>query len=67
LDFSGTAKALYGLTGNNKLEWTSGCQTVFNEIKRKLLNAAELKAPDNLAPFRLETDASGYAVGAVLT
>ena len=49
--------------------WTEECDKAFHEIKKILSTAPLLEFP-NFAPnniFRLTTDASGYAVGAILS
>jgi hypothetical protein len=46
--------------------WDGSCQTSFEIIKAKLTAAPILRAPNMSQPFRIETDASDFGVGAVL-
>nr|KYP43838.1 Retrotransposable element Tf2 [Cajanus cajan] len=47
--------------------WTTQAQQAFTELKRHITSAPILQLPNFSKPFVLETDASGIAVGAVLT
>ena len=42
-------------------------QQAFEDLKQRLCSALVLTLPDLQQPFEIETDASDYAVGAVLT
>lgn len=55
-------------TGPKKrsITWTQECQTAFDKIKMLLTSAPVLELPDMSKPFRIETDASDFGVGAVL-
>ncbi|KAG2190799.1 hypothetical protein INT47_010346 [Mucor saturninus] len=69
--FAGIAAPLTDLTkgvGPKKrpIVWTDVCQTSFDILKDKLSSAPVLLAPDMDKPFRIETDASDFGVGAVL-
>ena len=46
--------------------WSLAHDKAFAEVKQALINAATLKLPDLNKPFQVVTDASGYALGAVL-
>ena len=46
--------------------WSSVHDKAFAEVKEALVNCATLKLPDLNEPFQVITDASGYALGAVL-
>ncbi|KAG2191851.1 hypothetical protein INT47_002866, partial [Mucor saturninus] len=46
--------------------WTKECQASFELIKDKLTSPPVLQAPDVHKPYRIETDASDFGVGAVL-
>jgi hypothetical protein len=50
-----------------KLFWSESQQKVFRELKHRLCSAPVLTLPDLQQPFEIETDASDYAIGAVLT
>ena len=51
----------------NRLEWTSECDTAFNQLKDQLCSSPVLRSPDFDRGFVLQTDASGRGVGAVLS
>ncbi len=46
--------------------WDAECQKAFNMLKEKFLEELVLVMPDPVKPFTLETNASKWAVGAVL-
>ncbi|KAG1471288.1 hypothetical protein G6F57_011442 [Rhizopus arrhizus] len=48
------------------IRWTDECQKSFDLIKKKITTAPVLITPDMNKPFRIECDASDYAIGAVL-
>ena len=47
--------------------WTTECDEAFRSIKQQLVAAPLLSCPDFTKPFVLQTDASAYGLGAVLT
>lgn len=47
--------------------WTPSCQTSFDKLKHMLTVAPVLQAPCMDRPFRIETDASDFGLGAVLS
>jgi len=49
-----------------KVEWTEKCTTAFQLLKEKLCNAPLLVLADFTKPFTVITDASDYAMGAIL-
>ena len=69
-DYAAIAAPLYQLTAIKDSDgywpWTDECETAFNTLKNKLITAPILNAPDWMQPFIIYTDASAYAMGAVL-
>ena len=47
--------------------WDERCQESFDELKRALATAPVLGMPNEYDEFILDTDASGEAIGAVLS
>jgi hypothetical protein len=67
-DFSKIAHPLHLLLHTDQpFNWTSFQQTTFDTIKHKLTTAQILLIPDKTKPYLLKTDASGYALRAVLS
>lgn len=65
--FAAVARPLYDLLQKDvEFVWTDECLAAFNALKHALTHAPVLAMPDFGAPFSLETDASDYALGAVL-
>ena len=62
---------IYRLTHllNNKIayDWTNQCQQAFEELKKSLISNSVLAYPDYNKQFILDTDASGFACGAILS
>jgi hypothetical protein len=50
-----------------KLFWYESQQKAFRELKHRLCSAPVLTLPYLQQPFEIETDASDYAIGVVLT
>ena len=50
-----------------KFFWSESQQKAFRELKDRLCTTPVLALPDLQQPFEVETDASDYAIGAVLT
>ena len=50
-----------------KFFWLENQQKAFAELKHRLYCAPVLTLPDLQQPFEIETDASDYAIGEVLT
>ena len=66
--FSDLVKPLNDLLKKDqKFEWTIDCQKAFDELKKWFTEEPILIMPDHTRPFQIETDASKYATGAVLT
>ena len=55
------------LKKDQKFEWTEECQRAFDDLKKRFTEEPVLMMPDQTWPFQIETDASKYATGAVLT
>lgn len=67
-NFSKLTKPLTSLLKKNAVfNWSSEQQTAFENLKEKLITAPLLQYPDFSQPFVVTTDASNYAVGAVLS
>ena len=69
LGFFDIAWALNQVTrggGKANFVWGRSQQQVFDDLKQCLCSAPVLSLPDLQHPFEIETDASDYAVGAVL-
>lgn len=49
-----------------EVNWSSDCQTAFENAKNDLVNATMLHHPDGNCPLSISTDASDYAVGGSL-
>jgi hypothetical protein len=66
-DFSKIAKPLYTLTKQDvTFCWTEECQRAFEYLRTCLTTKPVVIYPDFNKPFILHTDASNYAIGAVL-
>jgi hypothetical protein len=67
-DFSKVARPLHDLTRKDaKWVWEEKHQEAFEILKTKITSAPILVQPDVTKPFKLETDASDFATGAVLS
>lgn len=67
-NFSSVLGPISGLTRKGiKWNWTPACQESFRIIKEALVTAPVLSCPDFDRTFTLQTDASSYGLGAVLT
>jgi hypothetical protein len=67
-NFSSIAKPLTGLTRKDKKwEWGSAEQEAFDGIKREITKDPVLVHPNPNKPYYLETDASGVAMGSILS
>src|SRR5215212_3810604 len=51
---------------DTKFEWTTNCQQAYQTLKDKLISAPILKTYDPEVAIRITTDASDFAIGAVL-
>ena len=67
-DFAKIAKPLHRLTEKNKaFIWNNECQTAFDKLKESLTSSPILAHPNFDNTFILDTDASNFAIGAVLS
>ena len=65
--FSKMALPLNALTKKGQpFVWTAAAQQAFDTLKRKVMEEPVLLHPILTQPFKLEADASGFAIGAVL-
>ena len=65
--FSELSTPLVNLTRKNvDFDWTDECETAFQSIKQSLVNYPVLRFPDFTKDFFLSTDASDFAISAVL-
>ncbi len=67
-DFAKIANAIHKLTRKNvPFVWGKDQQKAFDKLKHLFTSAPILKNPDSNKPFIVETDASNFAIGAVLS
>src|SRR5699024_9995387 len=52
---------------NRKFVWSAECESSFRRVKELLISAPILRSPNFEQPFVVQTDASAYGIGAVLT
>lgn len=65
--FSLIASSLPALTGSKvSFQWGGKQQKYFDALMKKIVTAPILALPDIQQLFEIETDASGYEIGAVL-
>jgi hypothetical protein len=70
LGFSHIAWALNQVTrggGKETFVWVLSQQQMFDDLKKHLFSALVLSLPDLQQPFEIETNASDYVVGTILT
>ena len=63
--YTDIARPLYALLV--VFEWTEECEKSFEKLKKALISAPILKAPDWNHIFHVHIDASAYALGCILT
>ena len=66
-NFSHTAKPLNELKEKKEQAWTDEHQWTFEELKEKITSELVLSLSKREGKFRVETDASGHAIGGVLS
>lgn len=67
-NFASVAEPLHNLTKKgHRWNWGGAEQQAFDALKQALTSAPVLAYPDFTAPFTLQTDASSFGLGAVLT
>ena len=67
-NFSSVVSPITSLTKKNfKFLWSDECQLAFSQIKEALVAAPILRCPDFTIEFTIQTDASDYGLGAILT
>lgn len=66
-DFSSLVAPITALLKkSSRFKWTDDCDMAFKKVKELLIRAPVLNCPDYSLPFVIQTDASGYGIGAVL-
>ena len=66
--FALIAAPLHALTGKHvRFHWDEKCESAFVVLKEKLVSSPILAMPMDEGAFRLDTDASGNSIGAVLS
>jgi hypothetical protein len=67
-DFATVAAPLHALTAKNaRFHWKEECEAAFEELKLRLVTSPVLAMPADEGEYRLDTDASNLAIGAVLS
>ena len=66
-NFSHTAKLLNELKEKKEWEWKEEHQQAFDELKNKIMSQPVLSLSKREGKFRMEMDASGHAIGGVLS
>ncbi len=66
--FCDIARPLYNLTRKNvAFHWNDQCEEAFLDLKQCLTSSPVLAYPEHSGKFTLDTDASAYGIGAVLS
>ena len=67
-DYSTVAQPLVRLLGKDcKFKWTDSCQDAFKALRALLIKAPVLAFPKEDLPYIVDTDASDYGIGGVLS
>ena len=65
--FAKIAKLLTELTRNSQWTWTPQATMAYQTLKQRLTESLILVLPDNSKPYKVEVDASDFAVGGILS
>ena len=65
--YSSIAKPITRLTGDVEFKWTEEEQKAFETLKKKIKESKGITLLKENGKFRVEVDASGYALGGVLS
>ncbi len=65
--FSHTARPLNELKSKKEWKWEKEHQKAFEELRKKYTSQLVFSLPKREGKFRVETDASGHAIGGVLS
>ena len=67
-DYSTVAQPLVHLLGKDcKFQWTTACQDAFKALRALLIKAPVLAFPKEDLPYIVDTDASDYGIGGMLS
>ena len=67
-NFAMIAAPLHALTSkNSRFYWSEECQEAFEVLKSRLVSTPILAMPRDEGEYRLDTDASNFSIGAVLS
>ena len=67
-DYSTVAQPLVRLLGKDcKFKWTEACQDAFKALRALLIKAPVLAFPKEDLPYIVDTDASDYGIGGILS
>lgn len=65
--FAKITKPLTKITGKKEYKWRDKEKNAFNKLKDKIMNPLTLAIPNLQQRLQLETNASGYVIGGVLS